>query len=242
LKKSITESKMFRVYMFLWGMFVIGILIAFAFGKTLGQWRYIALVGFLLSVGSFIFSIIIDSSVQGENKARYHIATNQEKRFLLILFEFIRGIYLLMGISILLISYSQKNIHNSEIVEIGGKISNIEVIGQNNSSLKIAIDNYSNQYGSHTFKIPNEKLRQIEKEIKVGDYVLILIGDSDINARNDKYVQIYGIRTENKIYLSFDEYNRAVSANNIYGYIFGIFFTAGGLIYVLTGRIETNQD
>lgn len=242
LKKSLTESKVIRFYTLLWGVFILGILIALPFGETQSQWRYVALAGFLLSAGSFIFAVGTISSVQNEIRVRYPQASNGEKQFLTALFYFGRGIFLLMGILILISSSLRKDILEKDVVEINGKISTIEVYGNDSSSLKIVLANNSNEYETRTFKIPDEKLRQIENELQSGDFIFVLIARDDKNVMNDPYVQIYGVRTEAYDYLSLEEYNKTDATNNSLGRILGIFFTSLGLIYLLTGRIKTKPD
>jgi hypothetical protein len=119
------------------------------------------------------------SPVQVEIQARYQQAFESEKRFLKGLFYFVRGIFLLMGILILIFSSLRKDVLVKDVVEVGGRISSIEVVGQKNTSLKIALDNNSNQFGINTFKIPDEKLKQIEKELQVGVSLVILVGRDD---------------------------------------------------------------
>lgn len=241
MKKSLTESKAIRFYVLLWGVFILGTLIALPFSETQSQWRYVAFAGFLLSAGSFMLAIHRISSVQSEIRARYSQAQNDEKGFLTAFFYFVRGIFLLMGILILLSSSLRKDVLSNDVVEIGGKISAIEIYGGDTSSLKIVFVDNSNEYETRTFKIPNEKLGQIKNELHPGDFVFILIEQGDKDKANSPYIQIYGIRTQNKTYLSINEYNNAESGNNFYGYVLGFFFVGSGLIYLLTGKIGANK-
>ena len=227
--------------MLLWGAFLLGILIALPFSETQSQWRYVALAGFLLSMGSFILAIGTMSSVQNEIQARYPQASNGEKQFLTTLFYFIRGIFLLLGVLILLFSSLRKDVLAKDVVEVSGKISTIEIYGGKSSSLKIVLANNSNEYETRTFKIPSKNLKQIENELSPGNFVYLLIEQGDKDKVNNPYIQIYGIKTESKIYLSLDDYNKADSGNNFYGYFIGFFFAGSGLIYLLTGRIRKNQ-
>lgn len=224
--------------MLLWCAFVLGILIVLPFSETQSQWRYVALAGFLLSMGSFILTISTMSSVQNEIQARYPQASNDEKQFLTILFYFVRGIFLLLGILILLFSSLRKDVLAKDVVEVSGKISTIEIYGGKSSFLKIVLANDSNEYETRTFKIPSKNLEQIENELRPGNFVYLLIDQNDKDKVNNPYVQIYGIKTENKTYLSLEDYNKADSENNFYGYVIGFFFAGSGLIYLLTGGIR----
>jgi len=241
LKTMIVESKVIRLYVMAWGVFLFGLIVAFPFSWTKSEWRYVALAGFLVSMGSFIFSIMMFSSVQKEIKKRYPGTTNEQKRFLTILFYFSRGIFVWVGIFILAVSLAGKEMSKQDLVQIQGNISGIEIVGKDNPSLKIGLENKFNQYGINTFKIPETKLQQIETELKPGDLVFILIDRKDENAINDRYVQLYGIKSKTYEYLSLQEYNQATSANKTSGLYLGILFGGFGLIYLLTGNIKRQQ-
>ena len=238
MKKTLTESKAIRRYMLMWGLFLCGIIIALPFSWTNSGWRYVALTGFLLSMGCFIISILMFSSVQIEIQTRYPGTVNGQKQFLTGLFYFVRGTFLWVGILILVVFLFDKEISKQGLVQIQGNISGIEIVGKDNPSLEIRLENNSNQYGINTFKIPETKLQQIETELKSGDLVFILIGRKDKNAVNDPYVQLYGIKSETYEYLSLQEYTQATSANKTSGMYLGLLFGGFGLIYLLTSNIK----
>ena len=139
------------------------------------------------------------SSVQNEIQARYPQANNGEKQFLTTLFYFIRGIFLLLGVLILLFSSHRKDVLAKDVVEVSGKISTIEVYGGKSSSLKIVLANNSNEYETRTFKIPSKNLEQIENELSPGNFVYLLIEQGDKDKVNNPDIQIYGIKTKRKI-------------------------------------------
>jgi hypothetical protein len=242
LKKTLIESKVIRSYVLLWGLFAIGMLIAFAFDETQKPWKSLALAGLILSFGSLIISILILFRVHEEIKARYSKATNEEKVFLTGLFYFVRGFFLWVGLLLLISSLNRKDVPAKDLVEIGGKVTSIEVYGGDSSNLKIMFDGNSNEYETRTFKIPDQKLEQIEDELQPGDFVFVLIGGDDERTVNDPYVQIYGVRTEAYEYLSLDEYNQADSINNLFGFILGAIIAVPGLIYLLLGRIKPKPN
>jgi hypothetical protein len=237
----IVESKVIRLYVMAWGVFLFGLIVALPFSWTKSEWRYVALAGFLISMGSFLFSIMMFSSVQKEIKARYPGTTNKQKRFLTILFYFARGIFVWVGIFIIAVFLAGKEMSKQDLVQIQGNISVIEIVGKNNPSLKIGFENNSNQYGIVTFKIPETKLQQIETELKPGDLVFILIEPKDKNVVNDPYVPLYAIKSETHEYFSLQEYNQSTSANKTSGLYLGILFGGFGLIYLLTGNIKRQE-
>ncbi|MEW6083536.1 MAG: hypothetical protein AB1607_02975 [Chloroflexota bacterium] len=241
MKKTLQESTVIRFYMLLWGFFIVGVLIALPFSQTTSEWRWVAFGGFLLSAGSFIATLTMLSSVQAEIRERYADATNEEKKFFTGLFYFARGVFLLLGLFILMQSFGREDVLEQDLVEISGKILSVEVVGQDDSSLKIVFENSSNQYGIRTFKVSDENLQRIENELQSGDTVFVLIENDDVRAVNDQFVQIYGIRTTTNQYFTLDEYNRLDSMNNFYGYFLGMFFTGSGIIYLVTGRIQTRK-
>jgi hypothetical protein len=240
LKKSLVESKVIRSYMLLWGLFVFGLLIAFLFGETQTQWRKISIAGVILSFVSLMGTILIFFPVQAEIKSRFPNASTQEKVFLKGLFYFVRGLLLLTGVLILLATLGRKDVLAKDLLEVGGKITSIEVDGGDSSNLKVMLENNLNEYETRTFKIQKQNLERIENELQPGEIVFILIERKDENAVNDLYIQIYGIRTAERAYLSLDEYNKEEAANNTLGMILGIFFAGPGLIYLLTGSIKGN--
>jgi hypothetical protein len=192
-------------------------------------------------MGSFIFSVMMFSSVQKEIKARYPGTTNEQKRFLTVLFYFARGIFVWVGIFILAVFLAGREMSKQDLVQIQGNISVIEIVGKNNPSLKIGFENNSNQYGIVTFKIPETKLRQIKTELKPGDLVFILIEPKGKNVVNDPYVPLYAIKSETYEYFSLQEYNQSTSANKTSGLYLGILFGGFGLLYLLTGNIKRQE-
>jgi hypothetical protein len=226
----------------LWGWFIIGILITLPFGDTQTQLRYIALAGFILSLGSLLFSMMMIFPLQEEIKTRYTTAINGEKAFLIGLFYFARGFFLWLGIVILISSFPYKDIARNDLVEVSGIISRIEVYGDDDANLKIVFENNSNEYETDTFKIPEQNLQKIQNELQAGDPVVLLIERDDENVDNNPYIQIYGIRTETSNYLSLDEYNKEAWINNLFGFVLGTFFAIPGLIYLLTGRITSRPE
>lgn len=242
MKKSLSESKVIRFYLLLWGLFAAGLLVADIFGNNITQRRTIGVTGLVISFGSLLLTIFMLYPVQAEIKARYSIAVNGERIFLIGLFYWARGFFFLAGALILVSSLSRKDALSKNLVEVGGKISSIEVYGSDRSNLKIIFAGNSNEYETRTFEIPDEKLEQIENKLHPGNFVYILIGQEDEKAINDPYVQIYGIRTKDYDYLSLDEYNRADSTNNTIGMILGIVFAGLGIIYLSTGKIKNKPD
>lgn len=223
-------------------MFAIGILIADFFGNTLTQRRTIGVTGLIISFGSLLLTILMLYPVQAEIKARYPTAGKGERIFLTGLFYWARGFFFLAGALILLSSLSRNDVPRTNLVEVGGKISSIEVYGGDTSNLKIMFAGNSNEYETRTFKIPDEKLEQIESKLHSGDFIYVLIGRDDEKAVNNPYVQIYGVRNKDYDYLSLDEYNSADSTNNSIGLILGILFVGSGIIYLLIGKIENKSD
>lgn len=238
MKKILSESKIIRFYLLLWGLFLTGILMIL----LKSGWRFVSLTGFLLSLGSFIIALKMLIAIQVEIKSRYAIAIPGEKRFLKGLFYFARGIFLIMGLFFMVILAPRKAVLAQDLVEIGGKITRIETIGEHNPSLKITLENNSNQYGINTYKLSDTQLQQIENELQPGRWVYLLIQQDDKTAVNDVYVQIYGIRTETIVYLSLDEVNQANAKNSALGRYLGMFFASAGLIYMLAGNVAGTQD
>lgn len=227
--------------MLLWGLFVVGVLIALPFSQTTSEWRFVALAGFLLSMGSFIVTIMMLPSIQTEITERLNHAPSDEKNFLTRLFYFARGVFLLIGLFILVQTFGRKDVLGKDLVEINGRLLRVEVIGQDDFDLKLTFENNSNQYGTRTFKIPAENLQRIENELQSGDTVFVLIGNDDLTAVNDQFVQIYGIRTSAHDYLTLEEFNKADSINNSFGYLLGSLFTCLGVIYLISGIIQTRK-
>lgn len=195
-----------------------------------------------MGFGSLLLTILMLYPVQAEIKARYPTAGKGERIFLIALFYWARGFFFLAGALILLSSLSRKDVLRTNLVEVSGEISSIEVYGGDTSNLKIMFVGNSNEYETRTFKIPGEKLEQIESKLHPGDFVYVLIGRDDEKTVNDPYIQIYGVRNKAYDYLSLDEYNRADSTNNSIGLILGIFFVGTGTIYLLTGKIKNKSD
>ena len=240
LKKSLIVSGTIRLYLIIWGAFLLGILIAIPFSNTTSEWRYVALAGFFLTLGSFILALSKMYSVQEEIRERYPASVKGEKAFLTGLFYFARSVFLIPGIFILLLTLQREDVVGTDLVEVGGKVSNIEVYGGEYQDLKITFEDNSNEYKTPTFKVPDKNLEQIENEIQPEDFVFILIERDDAQKIQDPYIQIYGIRTKEYVYLSLEEFNQADSANNQIGIILGAVFTFSGSIYLLTGKIKQN--
>ena len=200
MKKSLTESKAIRSYLFLWAIFAIGLLTAIFFGDTQTKWRTIGIAGLIISFGSLLLIILMLFPVQEEIKARYLAAVNGERIFLIGLFYWTRGFFFLMGLLIVLSLINPKDVLKANLIEVGGEISNIEVYGGDTANLKIMFTGNSNEYETRTFKIPDEKLEQIENELHLGNFVYVLIEQDDEKAINDTYVQIYGVRTKDYEY------------------------------------------
>ena len=241
MRRVLSESKIIRAYVLIWGAFLLGILIMLPFfSETNSQLKYVPLAGFLLSAGSFLLAIMMFFPVLLEILKRYPQASNEEKSFLTRLFYTIKGIFPVVGIVLLLFSFFHKDVSQASLVEVGGKIKSIEVIGQENPSLKILLENSSNEYEVKTFNIPDKRLQEITDKLLPGDFVYILIGEKDKSAQNDLYVQIYGIKTESRQFLSVNEYIQASKKNNSYGFILGAFFLVSGLIVLFTNRINSS--
>lgn len=242
MKKILSGSKIISFYVLLWGLFAVGILLIILFMDIKSALSFIGLVGFLLGLGSFIFILRLLPTVQNELKARYVTALDNEKPFLTTLFYFARSVFLLIGLFVFWLTFSQQEISKENLVEISGKITSAEVLGQNNPSLKIKMENNSNEYGINTFKIPDAKLQKLVRELQPGVSVFLVIEREHENTANDRYIQIYGIRTETYDYLTSTEYNGAVSTNSMYGLGLGMVFGCFGLIYLLIGKIKTAQN
>lgn len=226
----------------IWGTFLLGILIAIPFSNTTSEWRYVALAGFFLTLGSFILALLKMYSVQEEIRQRYPASVTGEKVFLTGLFYFARSVFLMPGILILILTLQREDVVGADLVEVGGKVSNIEVYGGEYPNLKITFDANSNEYETRTFKVPDKNLEEIENEIQPADFVFVLIERDDAQKTQDPYVQIYGIRTKEHVYLSLEEFNQADSTNNQIGIILGAVFTFSGSIYLLTGRLKQKAN
>ena len=143
---------------------------------------------------------------------------------------------------ICLCSSFQKDIPKEDLVEVGGRISSVDVVGKRNSHIRTAFDGNSNQYETHISRFSDAKLQQLKRELKTGELVFVRVGRESVRAVDSPYVATYGIRTENKSYLSIDEYNQSESEGRVIGYAVGIIISGAGLLYVLSGRIDANQD
>jgi len=156
-------------------------------------------------------------------------------------FYFARANFLFLGLLILWVAAQQKPVLATDLVEIQGSLASIQVVGEKNPSLKITLEQNSNQYGVHIFKIPEQKLQHIQTTLQAGQPIFLLIASSDQGAVNNPYVQLYGIRTETNTYLTPDELNTASSTNQQIGYLLGAFLAVVGLIYVLVGKLNVKQ-
>lgn len=243
MKRAFRESKFIGLYVIFWGGFllgVVGVLLALAFSETRDFWEYIGLGSFLLSVGCFILTLLWIFEVQREIQERFFWADKGEKRFLKFLFYFARGQFLIFGAYFVLLFSFQEDVPVQDLTEISGQIATIELTGAEDDprTLKIVFENSSNEYESHIFKIPENSLERIQAELHTGDFVSVLIENEDKDKTDDLFIQIYGIRTEDKTYLSFEEFSQADSANQFVGFILGLTFAIPGLIYMLAGRIN----
>lgn len=232
MKPGSTPSKNIRLYGLFWGVLLLGLLFVLVFDGGM------EFVGFLLMGGGFLFSMRTMTPAQAEIRARYWQADRHEKRFLTGLFYFARAIFLFLGVLILWVAAQQKQVVAGDLVEIQGSLASLQVVGDKNPSLKITLEQNSNQYGVHTFKIPEQKLQQIEATLQAGQTVFLLIASSDQDAVDMPYVQLYGIRTENNTYLTLDELNKASSSNQQIGYLLGALLAVVGLIYLLIGKMK----
>ena len=205
------------------------------FNKTKSELRWVGFAGFFICFGSLMLIIVLTSEVQQGIKIQYPLAPKVERSFLLFMFYFSRGIFLMIGLIIVFWAYSGEDIREIEFTEIGGKIVSIDVGDQ---ILKIHLQNNSNSYGINTFKVPDNGLEQIENNLRMGENLFILINKKDDNLVNDPFVQIYGIRTENNVFLSPQDYQRETTSNNRVGCILGFLFIILGFIYLITGNIH----
>jgi hypothetical protein len=221
---------------------VICILTAFVLDQAQKPLRSLVLASFIISTGSLLITVSLIFPVQEEIRARYPKSINGERAFLMGLFYFARGFFLLVGTLILIGTLNRKDVLINELVEVSGNVVSVEVYGDENPDLKIVLENNSNEYETPTFKVPDNKLEEIENKLQPGEFVFVLIDRNDENAMNDLYVQIYGIRTEAHEYLSLAEYNEANAANSSIGSFLGLCFAGPGLIYLLIGRIQAKPD
>lgn len=241
-KEVLSASKTLRIFLLLWAVFLFGVVIALSFGQTKSAWRFVSLAGFLLSLASYIIAVKTLPDIQVEIRSRYANANAQEKRFLKGLFYFARSVFLILGLFFLVISSPREAVNSQDMVEIGGKITRIETIGEHNPSLKITLENNPNQYGINTYKLPELSLQRMENELRPGHFVSLYIRQEDVTAVNDPYVDLYGIRTETAVYLVPDEVNQANTKNSVLGRYLGLFLTAAGLVYMLAGNVARTRD
>lgn len=242
MKKILSESRLICYYVLLWAALAGGVIVALLFGKAQSQWRYISLAGFLLSLGCFLIAIKLLRPVQREIKSRYLDASEDEKRVLTGLFYFARGILLWPGLLFLAIALSQEAISPSNLAVVRGKVASFAVVGENNPSLKIRLENNTNQYGINTFLLPDGRLKQMEEELQPGAVVDLWIARADEGVTGNAFVNLYAIQTKGQTYLSVAEYNQARSANQWAGNGLSAAFAGVGLVYLLAGRIHAREE
>ena len=235
MKPSFTLPKKIRLYGLLWGVLLLGLLFVLVFDGAM------EFVGFVLMGGGFLSSMRMMMPVQAEIRACYAQAVAGKKPLLAGVFYFARANFLFLGLLILWVAAQQKPVLATDLVEIQGSLASIQVVGEKNPSLKITLEQNSNQYGVHIFKIPEQKLQHIQTTLQAGQPIFLLIASSDQGAVNNPYVQLYGIRTETNTYLTPDELNTASSTNQQIGYLLGAFLAVVGLIYVLVGKLNVKQ-
>ncbi len=241
MKSLMRESKVFRTYFYVLTALVLGILIMLSFGQSTYDLRYVALVGFLLFMGSYIVLVILVIPVAFEIKAKYPQADAGERKLLNVLFYFSRSVFLWIGIYALVLSLIALNNADDKLVEIQGEIESIKIVGTNNPDLKIKLIENSNGYGIATFLIPDENLQRIENDLIPGMVVDIAIDSADETKVDDGYIQIYSIRTATSSYLTPQEYRESRSDNNMIGICLGAIFTFTGLVILFFGRRELKK-
>jgi hypothetical protein len=249
LKQILSESKIIRVYVFLWSLLIASMLILLslmALESSLGSIALIAgsitLTAWVLGFISLISVLFMITTVQDEVNTRYATASEDGQRFLTLLFYFTRGFFLLVGLVVVGLSFFYKDVSERDLIEISGKLSAIEIYGGKRPILRIHIENYPNGYEIAASRAPDERLEQINNELRVGDLVFLLIEQKFENTVDTPSIPLYGIRTESHDYLTLSEYNQAAWFDNFILRILGVVFAFLGLIYLLTGRIKDDPE
>jgi len=75
-----------RAHLLLWALIIVSLLTALSIRAAQGQWRVVALTALFLSVGSFVFAVNANASVQAAIRAIYRQTSDRKRLRLLLLF------------------------------------------------------------------------------------------------------------------------------------------------------------
>jgi hypothetical protein len=229
------SSKIIRQYLLLWCAVVVGLVIFIIFVKTN---KYLTFVGLLTGGFGFLYAVVNNPPVQGEIKRLYPIAAIEERVKLKLVFYFARSIYLIFGLAIIVGSFFLKGNSSQKLTEITGDISSLEI---NKDTVSFNLVGNPNEYRIDRWIIPSEKIEMMIGDFRDGGEVSLLIPE-DVEAGEDKpYISVYGIRSENNEYLTRQQYTQEMVGNRKLGFLSGIVISAIGLIYLVSGRVQTNE-
>ena len=186
--------------------------------------RYAGVFGVLLTLFAFVMLIGINQTSLGYLKEVIPTFNFRNKIILRTIYWFTKSLPLLLGLFFLTIFLLDDRVKIDSLIEINGKVEKIwQDHSTQNPYFNIKLQQDPRKYSIPVFFIPKGKKKQIVRELKYGDEVFLLINP------NDRVIEIYGIRTNDDIYFSYEDYLKTVSENKLLGKLLGIIISIIGL-------------